>query len=109
MMLAGKEEGLQSWLEPFRLAKPFDDEFLGIEIHRIAGFASPAVNTIKERQSILIKGEDMEPPPAFRIGFLTIDEPFRCSLGHDGAIAEVIEHPFLGTMSLGHRPPVSRL
>ena len=74
MMLAGKEQGLQSWLKPFRLAKPFDDEFLGIEIHRIAGFASPAVNTIKERQRILIKGEDMKPPPAIRIGFLTINE-----------------------------------
>ena len=58
-----------------RSAKPFDDEFLGIEIHRIAGFASPAVDTIQERQSILIEDENMEPPPAIRIRFLTIDEP----------------------------------
>ena len=68
-------KGLQSWLEPFQLAKPFDDEFLWIEVHRIAWLGSPAVDTIDKRQSILIRDENMEPPPAFGIGFLTIDEP----------------------------------
>ena len=52
----------------------------------------------------------MESPPAFGIGFLTIDEPMPM-LDQDAAepIAEVIEHPLLGTMSLGHRPPVAGL
>ena len=37
------------------LAKPFDDEFLRVEVYWIAGFASPAVDTIQERQSALIE------------------------------------------------------
>jgi hypothetical protein len=102
-------QGLQSWLEPFQLAKPFYDEFLGIEIDRIAAFASPSVDTIQERQSILIKDENMKPPPAIRIGFLTINEPMAMLVQDTtDAIAEVIEHPFLGSTSLGHRPPISR-
>ena len=51
----------------------------------------------------------MEPPPAFGIRFLIIDEPMPM-LDQDAAepIAEVIEHPFLGSTSLGHCPPVGR-
>ena len=67
-------EGLQSWREPFQLAQPLNDEFLGIDVHRIAGFASPAVDTTQERQNILIEDENVKPPPAFGIGFMTIDE-----------------------------------
>ena len=52
----------------------------------------------------------MEPPPAFGIGFLTIDEPMPM-LDQDAAepIAEVIEHSLFTTASLGYRPPVERL
>ena len=101
--------GLQSRLEP-QLAKPFDDEFLGIEVYRFAGFALPAVDTIKERQRILIKDENMEPPSTFWIVFRTLDEPM-VMLGQRPAeaIAEVVEHPLLGSTSFGHRPPVRRL
>jgi hypothetical protein len=60
-----RESGLQSLLEPFQFSKPFDDEFLGVEVHRIAGFASRAADTIQEHQSILVEDEYMQPPPTF--------------------------------------------
>ena len=92
--------GLQSRLEP-QLAKPFDDEFLGIEVYRFAGFALPAVDTIKERQRILIKDENMEPPSTFWIVFRTLDEPMVMLVQRPAeAIAEVVEHPLLGSTSL---------
>ena len=58
----------------FPLAKPLDREFLGIEVHGIAGLASPSVDTIQERQSVLIEDENLEPPPTLGVGFLTIDK-----------------------------------
>ena len=105
-----RNQGLESRLEPFQLAKPFDDEFLGIEIYWIAVFASPSVDIVQESKSILIKDENMEPPPTLGIRFLTIDEPMPM-LNQDAAepIAEVIEHPLLSTTIFGHRPPVAGL
>ena len=52
----------------------------------------------------------MEPPPTLGIRFPTIDEQMPMQ-DQDAAepIAEVIEHPLLGTTCFGHRPPVAGL
>ena len=52
----------------------------------------------------------MKPPPAFGIGFQTIDEPMAILVQDETKpVTKIVEYQFLGSTSFSRRPPVGRL
>jgi hypothetical protein len=88
-------------------AKLICDELLGVGCHGITWAACSLSHFVQKLEGIIVGDEKVQPPPAVRIGFQTVQEATAVvSQFAAKPIAASVCGSLFGSPCAGHRPPV---